>query len=160
MENFKLLSERLTWAVARRATMEPKPPKISKRLIAEFAGVSPPAVNYWFADTNGIQAPAARKLAKFLMVDPVWLEKGEGVPERGPRYEVEDARPGAAVAGQNDVEAVASVADSLKVTCESASELQMLAVYRLTNGAGQELIDIAVEQARLLIDDRGLGNEG
>ncbi len=68
--------------------MEPIPPKISKRLLAEFADVSPPAVNYWYADTNGIQAPAARKLAKFLMVDPVWLEKGEGTPDRGAHHDV------------------------------------------------------------------------
>lgn len=105
MENFKLLSERLAWAVARRATLSPPSPKISKRLLAEFAGVSPPAVNYWFADTNGIQAEAARKLAKFLLVDPVWLEKGEGSPDRLPHHDVEGARR-VVVADQDDPEFV------------------------------------------------------
>lgn len=152
MENFKLLSERLAWAVARRAAMEPRPPKISKRLLAEFAGVSPPAVNYWFADTNGIQAPAARRLAKFLMVDPVWLERGEGVPERGQNYDAE----GAATAG----EPKAGLADSLKLTCETARELRLLTVYRLANDDGQAAIDIVVDEIRVALDDQGLGNEG
>lgn len=82
MENFKLLSERLTWAVSRRIAMDVGGPRITKKRMAEEAGVSPPAVNYWFSDTNGIQGEQARKLAKFLLVDPVWLEKGEGSPER------------------------------------------------------------------------------
>lgn len=65
---------------------------MSKRQLAEVAGVSPPAVNYWYADTNGIQAPAARRLAKFLLVDPVWLEKGEGAPARGAHHDIDGAR--------------------------------------------------------------------
>lgn len=81
MENFKLLSNRLSWAVERRLAAGPAGLKISKRLLAQHAGVSAPAVSYWFADTNGIEAEAARKLSRFLEVDPVWLEKGEGNPE-------------------------------------------------------------------------------
>lgn len=79
MENFKLLSARLKWAVERRLAANPSE-KISKRLLAQHAGVSAPTVSYWFADTNGIKAEAARKLSKFLDVDPVWLEIGEGKP--------------------------------------------------------------------------------
>jgi phage repressor protein C with HTH and peptisase S24 domain len=81
MENFKLLSERLKWAVERRLRATPHITRITKGKLALEAGVSPPAVGYWFSDTNGIQAPAARKLGEFLGVDPVWLEKGEGSPE-------------------------------------------------------------------------------
>lgn len=92
MENFKLLSERLSWALARRSTRDTSIGRVSKRLLAEYAGVSPPAVNYWFSDTNGMQAEAARKLAKFLEVDPVWLEKGEGTPERKVHHDVAGAR--------------------------------------------------------------------
>jgi phage repressor protein C with HTH and peptisase S24 domain len=80
MEKFKLLSNRLEWAVAQKIASSPLGTKIPKKLLAEQAGVSPPAVNYWYADTNGIQAEAARKLARFLNVDPVWLESGEGDP--------------------------------------------------------------------------------
>jgi phage repressor protein C with HTH and peptisase S24 domain len=81
MENFKLLSNRLTWAVERKLSSGGAGVKITKRLLAQHAGVSPSAAGYWFADTNGIEAEAARKLAKFLEVDPVWLESGEGRPE-------------------------------------------------------------------------------
>jgi phage repressor protein C with HTH and peptisase S24 domain len=88
MENFKLLSERLKWSVQRRLDLEPDLRRITKGKLALEAGVSPPAVGYWFSDTNGIQAEAARKLGTYLKVDPVWLEKGEGDPV--PR-EVEDA---------------------------------------------------------------------
>ena len=81
MENFKLLSARLKWAVDQRLNAEPRITRITKGKLALEAGVSPPAVGYWFADTNGIQAPAARKLGAFLGVDAVWLEKGEGSPD-------------------------------------------------------------------------------
>lgn len=81
MGNFKLLSERLKWAVEQRLKGTPPVSRITKGKLALEAGVSPPAVGYWFSDTNGIQAPAARKLAAYLGVDPVWLEKGEGSPE-------------------------------------------------------------------------------
>lgn len=92
-----MLSERLAWAVERYVAANPNGPKVSKRRLAEEAGVSPPAVNYWYADTNGIQAPAARRLARFLQVDPVWLEKGEGSPDRLAHHEIEGARQVVAV---------------------------------------------------------------
>lgn len=81
MGKFNLLSERLKWAVERRLEASPTITRITKGKLALEAEVSPPAVGYWFSDTNGIQAPAARKLAAFLGVDPVWLEKGEGSPD-------------------------------------------------------------------------------
>lgn len=87
MGNFNLLSERLKWAVQHRLDADPPISRITKGKIALEAGVSPPAVGYWFSDTNGIQAPAARKLAAFLGVDPVWLEKGEGSPNLAPPSE-------------------------------------------------------------------------
>lgn len=92
MEKMKLLSERLAWAVDRYVAANPDALKVSKRRLAHEAGVSPPAVNYWYADVNGIQAPAARRLAEFLRVDPVWLEKGEGSPDIPQRQEIEGAR--------------------------------------------------------------------
>lgn len=64
----------------RRLEAEPRITRITKGKLALEAGVSPAAVSYWFADTNGIQAEAARKLSAFLDVDAVWLEKGEGSP--------------------------------------------------------------------------------
>ena len=94
MGNFKLLSERLKWAVERRLGVEPKISKITKGKLALEAGVSPSAAGYWFADTNGMQAEAARKLAGFLGVNALWLEKGEGQPlvekEEGLGYRVLD----------------------------------------------------------------------
>ncbi len=78
MEKFKLLSQRLTWAIERRQSRTGD--KITKKKIALEAGVSPPAVGYWFDDLHGINSAAARNLGKFLDIDPVWLENGEGTP--------------------------------------------------------------------------------
>lgn len=78
-----MLSERLTWAIEKKLQAAPALKKITKRYLAEIAGVSPSAVGYWFTDTNGIQAEPARKIGAFLGVDPVWLEKNEGSPESG-----------------------------------------------------------------------------
>lgn len=83
MGKFDLLSERLNWAIARKLQSDPSLKKITKKAIAEAAGVSPPAAGYWFTDQNGIDSDPARSLAVFLGVNPVWLEKGEGDPESG-----------------------------------------------------------------------------
>jgi hypothetical protein len=80
MSKWELLSKRLAWAVDRKLQTEPGLTKITNVKLAEIAGVSPPAVGYWYADANGMEAEQARRLAVFLDVDPVWLEKGEGEP--------------------------------------------------------------------------------
>lgn len=82
MENVQLLSQRLKWAVDQKLLADPSLKKITNAAIAKIAGVSPPAVGYWFADANGMEAEPARRLGAFLGVDAVWLEKGEGNPKR------------------------------------------------------------------------------
>lgn len=81
MGKFELLSQRLNWAIERKLRREPSIKKITNVTLAKIAGVSPPAVGYWFADANGIDAEPARKVGAFLDVDAVWLEKGDGAPE-------------------------------------------------------------------------------
>lgn len=80
MENWKLLSHRLKWAVDQKLRAEPSLRKITNKALAKIAGVSPPAVGYWYRDANGMEAEPARKLGVFLGVDAVWLEKGDGPP--------------------------------------------------------------------------------
>lgn len=94
MENFKLLSNRLSWAVARKLDADPSLRRLSNRTLAKEAGVSPPAVGYWYADTNGMDGDAARRLGKFLGVDAVWLESGEGAPETAEDTGSKDERQG------------------------------------------------------------------
>lgn len=81
MRNWKLLSERLNWAIEQKAQRDGVK-KITQAAIAKASGKSPAAVGYWFADTNGMDADNARKVGEFLGVDPVWLETGDGDPRR------------------------------------------------------------------------------
>jgi phage repressor protein C with HTH and peptisase S24 domain len=81
--NTSLLSDRLRWAIERKRTSRATKEKITQAAIAKVAEVSPTAVGYWLADTNGISAEQARKVGAFLSVDPVWLEKGVGEPVPG-----------------------------------------------------------------------------
>lgn len=81
MGKFDLLSERLNWAVERKLQRDPSLKKITNAAIAKIAGVSPPAVGYWFSDTNDMKADTARRLADYFDIDAVWLEKGTGDPE-------------------------------------------------------------------------------
>jgi hypothetical protein len=46
------------------------------------------------------------------------------------------------------------LADSLKLTCETAKELRLLSVYRLANEDQRRLIDIAVDEVRRELDGR------
>lgn len=80
MNKFKLLSERLRWSIEQKLNADPTVKKITQRAVAQVTEVSPTAVSFWFADTNGMNAEQARKLGSFLGVDPVWLEKGDGEP--------------------------------------------------------------------------------
>lgn len=90
-----MLSERLTWAIERKQRRDGQ--KITKAAIARVVGRSPAAVSYWFDDANGIDAENARKVGEFLDVDPVWLETGEGNPER--RRQASNVRPGPEILG-------------------------------------------------------------
>jgi hypothetical protein len=47
-----------------------------------------------------------------------------------------------------------ALADSLKLTCETARELRLLSVYRLANQDQRRLIDIAVDEVGGLLDMR------
>lgn len=80
MDKLQLLSARLNWAIERHLARDGAGSRLSKRKIALEAGVSPPAVGYWFEDLHGMNSSAARNLGKFLDVNPVWLESGEGSP--------------------------------------------------------------------------------
>lgn len=80
MKNWKLVSQRLGWAINSKLAANPELRKITQASVAKVAGVSPTAAGYWFADKNGMNAEQARLVAEFLAVDAVWLEKGTGEP--------------------------------------------------------------------------------
>lgn len=75
-----LLSERLDYGMRLRA--ERTGQQISAAECARAAGVSPAAVSLWRKNENAISSQYARPLAEFFGVDPVWLETGNGYPER------------------------------------------------------------------------------
>jgi transcriptional regulator with XRE-family HTH domain len=75
-----LLSQRLDYGMRLRA--ERTGETVSAADCARAAGVSPAAVSLWRKDENQISSTYARKLADYFGVDPVWLETGNGYPER------------------------------------------------------------------------------
>lgn len=105
MENWKLLSTRLRWAIERKLERDTSIKKITNAEIAKLAGLSPPAVGYWLKDVNGMQAEAARRLAAYFDVDAVWLEKGEDAPT---------SVKSASMLGESTVEDAPPITGSLK----------------------------------------------
>lgn len=63
-------------------------------------------------------------------------------------------------AGREGDEVSVGLADSLKLTCETAPELRMLSVYRLANDDGRAAIDSIVEQIRRRLDADGAWKQG
>lgn len=75
-----LLSERIDFGMRLRA--ERTGESVNAADCARAAGVSPAAVSLWRKDENQISSVYARRLAEYFGVDPVWLETGNGYPER------------------------------------------------------------------------------
>lgn len=75
-----LLSQRLEYGMRLRAERTGEP--VNAADCARAAGVSAAAVSLWRKNENAMSALYARPLADFFGVDSVWLETGEGYPER------------------------------------------------------------------------------
>lgn len=80
MQRLTLLSERIDYGMRLRA--ERTGESCTAADCARAASVSPAAVSLWRKNENQISSVYARRLADFFGVDPVWLETGNGYPER------------------------------------------------------------------------------
>jgi hypothetical protein len=117
---------RLYEAAEKLKKAEPKPSAIAKLVNATTQTV----VNW---EARGVSADGMIDAEEFIGCSAAWVRSGAGPMVVGAPY----------VARTQD-----QLADAMKRSCETAGELQMLLVYRLSNEDGRKLIDIAVESAR------------
>jgi hypothetical protein len=100
--------------------------------VARLLNVSPQTAKNW--EARGISFEGMLDAEQFIGCSAVWLRHGIGPMVIGELY-----TPAA-----ND--AVARP-DDLKLTCETAQELKMLSVYRLSGPDNRQLIDLAIDDA-------------
>lgn len=101
--------------------------------IANLLNVASQNVNNW--EKRGMSSEVMLSAQEILGCNAVWLRSGHGPMLVGELYPVPSRRPD-------------ELADSLKRTAETASELLLLTVYRLSNQANRQMLDVAVEAAR------------
>jgi hypothetical protein len=99
--------------------------------VARLLNVSPQRLGNW--EDRGISFEGMIDAQERIGCNAVWIRKGLGPMKAG------DPIP---------MEKPDGLAEALKLTCESAAELQMLSVYRLSNDSGRKLINHAVDQVR------------
>ena len=155
MENWLLVSQRLAWSIKRKLDHEPSLKKITQAAIAGVAGVSPTAAGYWFADTNGMNAEQARKLAEFLDVDAVWLETGEGSPTGLSQV----AEPTRDVNSETSQKAGKGLKAMVLLGVISDDESQLLANFRQNDQRGKKRVMETASNGRLDDGRDGLVND-
>ncbi|MDB5937488.1 MAG: lexA 2 [Massilia sp.] len=112
--------------------------------IARLVNSTTQTVVNW--EARGVSADGMIDAEEFIGCSAAWVRSGVGPMCVGSPY----------IARPQD-----HLADAMKRSCETAGELQMLLVYRLSNEDSRKQIDIAVEQARRnlvlggLADDQG-----
>lgn len=121
---------RLYEAVKKLKNVEPGP-----TTVARLIHCAPQNVKNW--ETRGISAEGMIDCERYIGCSVVWLADGAEPMEIGAPYPklVEFASDG--------------LADALKLTTETSTELQMLSVFRLANKDEREAIGMAVEGVRL-----------
>lgn len=153
------------WKVRLKQAREAK--ELNKTAFAKAVGVSNPTVTDWeksVAD-GGIKEITGIKLMKVCLVLGIsthWLYYGRDagggeLHGSAPNYE---SRSGPAVSQGDEQKSGGGLADSLKLTCETAPELRLLSVYRLTDDDGRFAIDSIVEQIRILLDATRAQDQG
>jgi hypothetical protein len=111
-----------------------KTEKTGKSELARLMSVDPQSITNWGA--RGVPVDVMIDAQVRFGFNAAWLRSGDGPMMLG------DPMPSGESRGAG------GLADSLKLTCESAAELQMLSVYRLSNQDHRNVILAAVEVAR------------
>lgn len=97
--------------------------------VARLMNVSPQLIRNW--EQRGVSLEGMLDAQEIMSVNAVWIRKGDGPMLLGE--------------GRASVD---GLADSMKLTTETAKELLLLQVHRLSNQDNRRSIDIAVELAR------------
>lgn len=101
--------------------------------VARLLNVSPQLLGNW--ETRGVSFEGMLNAQESLGCSAVWIRKGVGPMLVGQPVEGEPEP-------KKDV-----LSESLKLTAETARELRLLTVHRLSNEANRLTIDIAVDAA-------------
>jgi hypothetical protein len=115
--------------------------------VARLLNVSPQNMNRW--EARGVSAEGMIDAQELIGCSPLWVRSGIGPMVIGELFTAPPTNEGGG-----------GLAESLKRSCETAAELQMLIVHRLSNQDGRMLIDDAVESARRELHWTGLVNKG
>lgn len=111
--------------------------------VARLLNVSPQRLTNW--EARGMSFEGMIDAELLIGCSAVWLRSGEGPMVIGALYAP------AVDATQKP--------DALKLTCETAQELRMLSVYRLSGPDNRKLLDLAIEDAAGDIRLAGAFNE-
>lgn len=100
--------------------------------VARLLNVSPQRVSNW--EARGVSADSMIDAQQIIGCSAVWVRDGTGPMVIGDPVPV--------------VPRESLLAESLKMTCETAAELQLVTVHRLSNQDNRKAIEIAVDLAR------------
>lgn len=114
--------------------------------VARIFNISPQMVSNW--ERRGMSFEAMLDAQELLGCSAVWIRSGAGPKMFGDPAPQEKERVGGVLA------------DSLKLTCETSRELQLLSVYRLSGKDGRGVIDEAIESAREELSWTYAANQG
>jgi hypothetical protein len=107
---------------------------VGQSAVARLLNVSPQRLGNW--EDRGMSSEGMLDAQEIIGCNAVWIRKGIGPMRVGEPVPVPSERPRDALA------------EALRLTTETAAELQMLTVYRLSNQPNRATIDIAVDAAR------------
>lgn len=108
--------------------------------LARILNVSPQTMSNW--ESRGLSLDGMIDAQKHIGCSAVWLRSGEGP-----------------MVFSEPVSRPSELSDAMKRNCETARELEMLIIHRLSNEDGRLLIDDAVESARRELKWSGLVNQ-
>lgn len=118
---------------------------VGQSAVARLLNVSPQTAKNW--EARGMSFEGMIDAEQFIGCSAVWLRHGIGPMVIGELF----------TPAENDAD---GKIDALKLTCETAQELKMLSVYRLSAADNRQLIDIAINDAAEDIRWARLRDEG
>lgn len=114
--------------------------------VSRLLNASPQTVKNW--EQRGISGDGMLDAQQIIGCSAVWIRSGYGPMVVGEPFTVKEATTGSLIA------------DALKLTCETAQELQLLSVFRLANKDERDAITVAVENVRARLNDGIFRNLG
>lgn len=133
-------------------------------LVAEKIGCSSSQYSQWMNGSKnsgtgkprGMRSSSSRRIEEACGKPAGWMDRPHSEdhpPDQRDGIDADDVPTAAGLAPEP------SLAAALKLTCETATELRMLTVYRLTSDDGRIAVDEVIDALRCLLDDQGLWHQ-